>query len=79
MRKMMDWMHSMKAEVAELKRAQDEEVLDLIHTNVPCVALLAMPLCVQSEAYVGSFNEYTGVGKCINCGATLGLSGQTAF
>lgn len=30
-RKMMDWMHSMKAEVAELKRAQDEEVHDLIH------------------------------------------------
>ena len=33
-RKMMDWMHSMKAEVVELKRAQDEEVHDHIHTYI---------------------------------------------
>ena len=54
MRKMMDWMHSMKAEVVELKRAQDEEVHDHIHTYVhtyiPCVALIAMLLYVDSPA-----------------------------
>ena len=55
-----------------------------------CMTLFMHTLCctashavvwtaLQSEAYVGSFNEYTGVGKCINCGATLGLSGHTAF
>lgn len=40
---MMDWMHTMKEEVAELKRAQDEEV------TIYCIALPVM-LYVDSTA-----------------------------